>query len=163
MTWIGTQPELPSILLHSHMDVVPVFEVRILITYYEHCHTVTNTRVFSFSQKELWTHPPFAAEIDEEGKIFARGSQDMKCVGMQYLGAVRALKKENVTFKRTIHISFACEEEVGGIEGMKDFVKSEDFKKLNIGFSLDEGIASPDETFPIFYAERSVWSNYLTP
>lgn len=84
----------------------------------------------------------------------------MKCVGMQYLGAVRALKKENVTFKRTIHISFACEEEVGGIEGMKDFVKSEDFKKLNIGFSLDEGIASPDETFPIFYAERSVWSNY---
>lgn len=110
--------------------------------------------------KELWTYAPFAAEIDEDGKIFARGAQDMKCVGMQYLGAMRHFKKENIVFKRTIHLSFGCEEEVGGIEGMKDFVKTEDFKKLNVGFSLDEGIASPDETFPLFYAERTVWSNY---
>lgn len=29
MTWKGTQPELSSILLHSHMDVVPVYEVPI--------------------------------------------------------------------------------------------------------------------------------------
>lgn len=80
---------------------------------------------------------------------------------MQYLGAVRAFKKAKLSFKRTIHLSFAPEEEMGGIEGMKDFVRTDDFKQLNIGFSLDEGIASPDETFPIFYAERSVWSNYV--
>ncbi|XP_063705600.1 aminoacylase-1-like isoform X2 [Culicoides brevitarsis] len=132
MTWKGREPELPAILLHSHMDVVPVFE-------------------------ESWTHPPFAAEIDNEGKIFARGAQDMKCVGMQYLGAIRAFKRAGVTFKRTIHLSFGAEEELGGIDGMKEFVKSEDFRRLNIGFSLDEGIASPDESFPVFYAERSVW------
>lgn len=49
ITWKGSQPELPSIVLNSHMDVVPVFE-------------------------EHWKHSPFAAEMDEDGKIFARGS-----------------------------------------------------------------------------------------
>jgi aminoacylase len=27
LTWMGQDPSLPSILLNSHMDVVPVFEV----------------------------------------------------------------------------------------------------------------------------------------
>jgi aminoacylase len=31
------------------------------------------------------------------------------------------------------------EEEVGGVEGMKLFVKTEEFLKLNCGFALDEG------------------------
>lgn len=114
MTLVGTKPELKSIILNSHMDVVPVFE-------------------------EFWTHKPFAADIDDEGRIYARGSQDMKCVGMQYLGALRALKKDNIRFKRTIHIVFVPEEEVGGVEGMRDFVHQDAFRKLNAGLSLDEG------------------------
>lgn len=81
LTWQGKEPSLPAILLHSHMDVVPVFP-------------------------ENWTHPPFGAEIDDEGRIFARGTQDMKCVGMQYLGAIRALMRSGAKFKRTIQISF---------------------------------------------------------
>jgi len=32
------------------------------------------------------------------------------------------------------------EEEVGGIDGMKLFVQSEEFRALNCGFALDEGI-----------------------
>lgn len=27
LTWVGSDPALPSILLNSHMDVVPVYEV----------------------------------------------------------------------------------------------------------------------------------------
>jgi aminoacylase len=114
LTWVGTQPELKSIVLNSHMDVVPVYE-------------------------EFWTHKPFSADIDEEGKIFARGSQDMKCVGMQYLAALRHFKRNNISFKRTIHVTFVPEEEIGGVDGMKDFVHQEAFKELNIGVSLDEG------------------------
>lgn len=81
----------------------------------------------------------------------------MKCVGMQYLGAIRALKREGFQPIRTIHVSFGAEEELGGREGMEDFINTDDFKKLNVGFSLDEGIASETETFPVFYAERTVW------
>lgn len=44
--------EEKSILLNSHMDVVPVFE-------------------------EYWIVPPFSGEI-RDGKIYGRGTQDMK-------------------------------------------------------------------------------------
>lgn len=30
LTWPGTNPKLSSLLLNSHMDVVPVFKVRVL-------------------------------------------------------------------------------------------------------------------------------------
>ncbi|XP_013107891.1 aminoacylase-1 isoform X1 [Stomoxys calcitrans] len=132
ITWVGTQPNLPSVVLNSHMDVVPVFE-------------------------DKWTHPPFGAEMDSEGRIFARGSQDMKCVGMQYLAAIRALKKRGTTMKRTVHITFVADEEIGGHLGMEAFVKTDDFKKLNVGFSLDEGVAATDDTYLVYYAERSIW------
>lgn len=80
ITWQGTDPTLPSILLNSHMDVVPVVE-------------------------KSWVHPPFGADIDD-GKIYARGTQDMKSVGMQYLSAIKALKESGVQLKRTIHVTF---------------------------------------------------------
>lgn len=133
LTWAGSQPNLPSVVLNSHMDVVPVFP-------------------------EHWSYPPFAAEMDADGKIFARGAQDMKCVGMQYLAAIRALKRDGVQqLKRTIHIMFVPDEELGGSLGMMGFSTSDEFKALNVGFSLDEGIASPTDVFDVFYAERCIW------
>lgn len=45
-------------------------------------------------QADKWTYDPFAAHKTEDGKIYARGAQDMKCVGIQYLYAVRQLKEE---------------------------------------------------------------------
>lgn len=131
LTWVGAQPELSSIMLSSHMDVVPVFENR-------------------------WTHPPFGAEIDENGKIFGRGAQDMKSVGMQYLAAIRALKKDGIDkLKRTIHVTFVPDEEVGGHLGMQAFVKTESFRELNVGLVLDEACASPVNDILLFYAERT--------
>lgn len=135
MTLKGTHPELPSIMLNSHMDVVPVFE-------------------------EYWTHPPFGADIDDNGDIFARGTQDMKSVGIQYLAAIRALKRDGMErLKRTIYIVFVPDEEVGGKRGMGGFVKSDAFKSMNVTFVLDEGgVAINDEgVMPVYHAERTVW------
>lgn len=77
MTWLGKKPELPSILLNSHMDVVPVFPVNIVKTF---CKLI---RTSSDCLQEHWTYEPFSAHKDEKGNIYARGSQDMKCVGIQ--------------------------------------------------------------------------------
>lgn len=56
---------------------------------------------------EQWTHPPFGAEIDGDGKIFARGTQDMKSVAVQYLSAIKRLKESGTQqLKRTIYITF---------------------------------------------------------
>ena len=80
-TWLGKEPNLPTILLNSHTDVVPVYA-------------------------DQWKHDPFEAYKDEQGRIYGRGTQDMKCVTIQYLEAIRRLKKQGVTTKRTIHLTF---------------------------------------------------------
>lgn len=36
----------------------------------------------------------------------------------------------------------------------------EEFKKLNVGFALDEGYANPTEKFSVFYGERTVWCEF---
>ncbi len=40
---------------------------------------------------------------------------------------------------------------------MTKFVKTPEFKDLNVGFCLDEGLANPTDAFTVFYAERSPW------
>lgn len=132
LTWEGTQPGLKSIMLNSHIDVVPV-------------------------DPEKWSCDPFAAHKTENGDIIARGSQDMKCVGMWYLEAVRRLKAAGQRLSRTLHLTYVPDEEVGGREGMKLFVKTPQFQTLNVGFALDEGLANPTEAFRLFYAERAAW------
>lgn len=53
------------------------------------------------------------------------------------------------------------DEEIGGHDGMKKFVHTPEFKALNVGFALDEGMASPNEDFIIFNGERSIWRECL--
>uniref|UniRef100_A0A8C0HH86 N-acyl-aliphatic-L-amino acid amidohydrolase n=1 Tax=Chelonoidis abingdonii TaxID=106734 RepID=A0A8C0HH86_CHEAB len=132
MTWQGTDPQLRSILLNSHTDVVPVFE-------------------------EHWTHDPFEAFKDSQGNIYARGAQDMKCVSIQYIEAIRRLKAEGKRFPRTVHMTFVPDEEIGGVKGMELFVKRPEFQALNVGFTLDEGLANPTDAFTVFYGEKCVW------
>lgn len=112
--WPGSDPTLPSVLLYSHTDVVP-------------------------SEPEKWDHHPFSAHLDENGNIYARGSQDMKCVGMQYLEAVRKLKASGFQPKRSVYLVFAADEEIGGHDGAEKLAESENFKKMNVGVVLDEG------------------------
>jgi len=130
ITWIGEDPSLSSIMLNSHMDVVPVFP-------------------------EHWTYPPFSAHKDEDGNIYGRGTQDMKSVGIQHFEAVRSLKAEGVKLKRTVHVTYVPDEEIDGELGMIGFVQTEQFKSLNVAFSLDEGMASVDDEIPLYYGERS--------
>uniref|UniRef100_A0A6Q2ZHQ8 N-acyl-aliphatic-L-amino acid amidohydrolase n=1 Tax=Esox lucius TaxID=8010 RepID=A0A6Q2ZHQ8_ESOLU len=102
MTWEGTNPSLKTILLNSHTDVVPVYQ-------------------------EHWKYDAFAAVKDSEGNIFARGTQDMKSVTIQYIEAVRRLKAEGKKLMRTIHLMFV------------------------------PGLANPGEAFTVFYGERNPW------
>uniref|UniRef100_A0A8C5QBI5 N-acyl-aliphatic-L-amino acid amidohydrolase n=1 Tax=Leptobrachium leishanense TaxID=445787 RepID=A0A8C5QBI5_9ANUR len=110
-----------------------------------------------FFLQDLWTHPPFAAHKDEAGNIYARGTQDMKCVTIQYLEALRQLKSDGSHFPRTIHLTLVPDEETGGHTGMELFVDYPEFKDLNPGITLDEGLASPTEEFSVFYGEKCPW------
>ena len=52
------------------------------------------------------------------------------------------------------------DEEIGGADGMEKFVHCQDFRDLNIGFALDEGMASKGDHFILFPGERSIWRKY---
>ncbi|CAN6977618.1 unnamed protein product [Brassica oleracea var. botrytis] len=133
LKWAGSDPSLPAILLNSHVDVVP-FEA------------------------EKWDHPPLGAEIDEDGRIYARGTQDMKSVGMQYLEAIRKLVASGYKPLRSVYVTFVPDEEIGGADGVGRFVESEIFKSLSIAVVLDEGLPSPTENYRVFNGERIPWS-----
>ncbi|CAL8088930.1 unnamed protein product [Orchesella dallaii] len=137
LTWRGTNQSLKSILLNSHIDVVPV-------------------------DPSQWNYDPFGAEKTPNGNIYARGSQDMKCVGVQYLEAIRKLKATGFVPLRNVHVSFVPDEEVGGFKGMNCFVKTPEFEALRVGFALDEGIANPDDSYHLFYGERAIWQFRVT-
>jgi aminoacylase len=132
LTLRGTNAGLKSIILNSHTDVVPV-------------------------DLSKWTVDPFSAIKRENGDILARGSQDMKCVGIWYMEAIRQLKTSSKTLKRTLHLTFVPDEEIGGRDGMGLFVKSEEFKQLNAGFALDEGLANESNAYKLYFGERSPW------
>jgi aminoacylase len=117
LKWTGTEPKLPSLVLNSHMDVVPV-------------------------DMEKWTKAPWDAEL-VEGKIYGRGTQDMKCVSIQYIEAVGRLKKSGYAPRRTILLLYVPDEEVGGNKGMKLLVAHAKAAELNMGLVLDEGLANP--------------------
>ncbi|XP_045768677.1 uncharacterized protein LOC123869722 [Maniola jurtina] len=129
----GAKPELPSIMLNSHADVVP-------------------------TDADLWTYPPFAAHIDDKGYLYGRGAQDCKTTGVQYLEAIRILRQQNITLDRTVYITIMPDEETGGFKGIVPFVKTEEFKSMNVGFALDEGVPSPsDEIMYAFYTDKRPW------
>ncbi|GJX27742.1 aminoacylase-1 [Tanacetum coccineum] len=104
-----------------------------------------------------WSHPPFSAVKTEDGRIFARGAQDDKCIAIQYLEALRNILEEDPFFKpvRTVHICYVPDEETGGFDGMAKFVESDQFKEMNVGFFLDEGQASTNDKYRVFYSGLS--------
>jgi len=81
----------------------------------------------------------------------------MKCVGLQYLEAIRKLKASGFVPVRTVYLSFVPDEEIGGHAGAEKFAESEVFEKMNVGIVLDEGLASPNENYRVFYGERCPW------
>ena len=130
-TLLGTQPELPAVLLNSHYDVVPAME-------------------------EFWKTEPFAAVETDDGRIYGRGTQDMKCVCAGYLLALRRILNSRSAMRRTLHLTFVPDEEIGGKDGMGAFIESGSFDELRpVGVALDEGIANPSEENIIFYGERA--------
>lgn len=131
ITWQGSDAALPSVVLNSHMDVVPV-------------------------EASKWTKDPWAADI-VDGKIYGRGTQDMKSVGSQYAEAILRLRKSGYTPARTIHLLYVPDEEVGGNRGIKLLLADPIVRELRPGLVLDEGLASPDGRVTVFYGEKKIW------
>jgi aminoacylase len=131
--WKGRDETLPILLLNSHYDVVPV-------------------------SQDDWTVPAFEG-LRQNGNIYGRGAQDMKCVCVQYIEAIRKLASTGFVPERNVWLSFVPDEEIGGA-GMAALLASNLYKNqwaAGIALALDEGLASTDSVFSLFYGERLPW------
>lgn len=125
----GSDDSLKSLVLNHHMDVV--------------C-----------AEEGGWVVPPFAG-IVFDNKLYGRGTQDMKGVGVCHYYALRQIAFCGKKPKRTVHLIMVPDEEQGGFKGTGAFINMSVFRKLNIGYVIDEGMPSGVENaFFISIAER---------
>ena len=111
MKWKGEDSSLEPIILISHLDVVPA--------------------------EGEWTYPPFSGEL-ADGKIWGRGSGDIKCGVFSFYQAVEELLKQGYKPKCDVYLGSSCTEEIGG-DGAPKLVNW--FKEHNIKLWMlsDEG------------------------
>lgn len=89
-------PKEPGLLLGGHMDVVPA------------------------GDESAWSHPPFDGTVSD-GKLFGRGSADMKTGIAAMLKAIEATAKKGKMRRGLVFVATAGEEV--GFEGLKSLLE----------------------------------------
>ncbi|MGV9775591.1 M20/M25/M40 family metallo-hydrolase [Streptosporangium sp. NPDC003464] len=89
----GSDPGLPALLVHGHLDVVP-------------------------ASAADWSVDPFAGEI-RDGYIWGRGAVDMKDMDAMMLAVLRQMVTEGRRPRRDVVFAWVADEEAGGEYGAK--------------------------------------------
>src|SRR5262249_61321053 len=80
---------------------------------------------------------PFGAEISD-GRMWGRGTIDMKGIGTTYLYAFLELHRLKVPLTRDVLLLFVPDEEVGGDLGAK-WMRTNDYDDLDPDYVYDDG------------------------
>jgi acetylornithine deacetylase/succinyl-diaminopimelate desuccinylase-like protein len=114
--WEGTDPSAPSLLVASHMDVVP-------------------------ADAKAWEQPPFSGKISEVNGIpfiWGRGAMDCKNTVLSEVMAIIQLKRNGFRPRGTIILLVEADEEQMGAYGV-DFVINKHFDQVKTEFVINEG------------------------
>jgi acetylornithine deacetylase/succinyl-diaminopimelate desuccinylase-like protein len=111
--WSGTDPSLPGLLLHGHLDVVP-------------------------ADPAAWTHGPFDGDI-ADGMLWGRGAVDMKNFVAMVLAAVGRLQAEGFRPRRDIVLAFFADEENGSTLGSSWLVREHPEAFAGVSHAIGEG------------------------
>ncbi len=95
-TYEGADQSRPGLVVHGHLDVVPV-------------------------NADDWSVDPFGGEI-KDGYIWGRGAVDMKDMDAMIIATVRAWKRANYIPPRNILLVFFADEEAGSEYGSRYLV-----------------------------------------
>jgi len=106
----------PPVMFTGHADVVPVAE----------------------DERPRWTHPPFSGAIDQ-GFVWGRGTLDNKGSTICILEAMASLQAAGLKPDRDVFLWVTHDEEVGGVEGAKVFVRDHLEKLDGASMVIDEG------------------------
>lgn len=111
-------PELPTVLVYAHYDVMPVDPL------------------------ELWDTPPFEPEI-RNGKIYARGADDDKGQGFMHFKAFEALNKTDM-LPLNVKFMIEGEEEIGSVSLGAFCDEHKDMLQADIILVSDTGMIAED-------------------
>ena len=113
-----------SIILNGHIDVVPE------------------------GDKTKWTHDPFSGLI-EDGKMFGRGTTDMKGGNASLLLALEAIVKAGIRLKGDVIFESVIEEESGGVGTLATIIR---------GYKADAAIIPEPTNMKLFIKQQgSMW------
>lgn len=137
--WKGKDASLSPILFLSHYDVVPVTGLE--KPEYE------GEEIFRPQDKALppvteipteWDFHPFSGAV-ANGRIYGRGTLDMKNMLFSLLEAADKLIGEGFTPAQDIYFAFGHDEEVGGLQGATKIAEDFADKGITFGAVFDEG------------------------
>lgn len=115
-TWTGRNPQLPAVLLMSHLDVVPVAP----------------------GTAEQWQQPPFSGAL-ADGFVWGRGAIDSKGSLVAMLEAAEALLSQGYQPERTVLFAFGHDEEIGGLQGNRKIAEHLQQQGVRLAWVADEG------------------------
>lgn len=118
VTILGTESDLPGILLLAHLDVVPIDPA---------------------TEKD-WEQPPFSGHRDDTW-IWGRGALDMKGMLVGELEAVEYLLSHHGRPRRTIWLAFGEDEETAS-KGATALAAELARRGAHAALSLDEGVST---------------------
>jgi len=110
--WLRGDGAKRPMMLCNHLDVVPV-------------------------EEEYWTKPAFAGYI-EDGKIYGRGTVDMKGCGIMHLMTMLLLQRTEAPLTRDLVFCGVPDEEAGSVWGMEWLCKNRP-DLVDVEFELSEG------------------------
>jgi len=117
----GSKSE-PTLMFDGHIDTVPVGDM------------------------ERWTVEPFSATV-KNGKIFGRGSADMKSSIAAFISALKSIIDSNLLFKGKVMLGLVSDEEISGL-GTKDIISR--------GYIPDMAIVGEPSNLQVLTAHRGV-------
>lgn len=113
-----------SIILNGHIDVVPE------------------------GDRLQWTHDPFSGKV-ENGKIFGRGSTDMKGGNIALLLAMESIKNSGIQLRGDVIFQSVMEEETGGVGTLATLLR---------GYRADAALVPEPTNMRLFIRQQgSMW------
>lgn len=149
--WKGKDSSKKPIMFLSHYDVVPVtgYDVSEMKDEPAEFDSSLDHPLEMTENKTTWDYPPFSGTV-KNGRIYGRGTLDMKCMLFALLEAANTLIQEGFTPDQDVYFAFGHDEEVSGRHGAVYIANY--FKEKGITFDAvyDEGgiIAAPKSALP---------------
>ncbi|MEU7376264.1 M20/M25/M40 family metallo-hydrolase [Streptomyces albidoflavus] len=127
----GREPELPPLLVHSHLDVVP-------------------------ADAADWTVHPFSGEV-KDGYVWGRGAVDMKDMVAMILDVVTSMHVGGRAPRRDVVLAFVADEEDGGTHGAAWLVEHHRdlFADCDVAIGEVGGFSVPTPTGSLYLLETA--------